>query len=495
MPFLLLLCLSLACLPVDWPQPLAGLRPIHSLLGTTGLVAMLGGSAGWFAWRTRQRLQRAEQREGIMRYYGQRRMLHSLSLMAIYVLILYGLGWGWAVQATAKTWLADRLPPGTELAILAPLLVGLVLSWFFFYDAEQALHSDAGEKSRPYGGRLRYVGFQIRQNLALIAAPIVVLIVAQGLMRQFPRTFEDERTQTFFIVPMAGSMVVFMPWVVRLLLRLEPMPAGPLRDRLEAAAVRMHCRCSDILIWNTRNGMANAMVVGVLPWLRYVLLSDKLVEEMTPEEVEAVFGHEVGHVKHNHMLYYLAFLIGSLAVLSRGSALLEAQVRQQWPAAEAFMEAHASFLQSWLALPTLLGLAVYIFTMFGLLSRRCERQADIYGCRAVSCPHPECCGHSEQTALAEDAGGLCPTGIRIFMSALEKVASLNGISRSKPGWLHCWQHSTIERRVSFLERMIGDSALEARFQRRLFWFKVTVLALIVVALGLLWAPDALRWIG
>jgi STE24 endopeptidase len=495
MPFLLLLCLSLACLPVDWPPPLAGLKPIHSLLGTTGLLAMLSGSAGWFAWRTRQRVQRSEHREGIMRYYGRRRMMHSLSLMAIYVLILYGLGWGWAVQATAKSWVANRMPPGTELAILAPLLVGLVVSWIFFYDAEQALHAGDGKNTRAFGGRWRYVGFQIRQNLALIAAPVVVLIVAQGLMRQFPETFRDDHAQTLFILPMAGSMVVFMPWVIRLLLRLEPMPPGPLRDRLEAAAKRLHCRCSNILIWNTRNGMANAMVVGVLPWLRYVLLSDRLVEDMTPEEVEAVFGHEVGHVKHQHMLYYLAFLVGSLAVLSRGSGLLETQVREFWPAAEAFMEARASWLQSWLALPTLLGLAVYIFTMFGFLSRRCERQADVYGCRAVSCSGPGCTCHGEQTVLADNGNALCPTGIRTFMSALDKVALLNGISRSKPGWLHSWQHSTIERRVGFLERMMGDSAIEERFQRRLFRFKIVVLIAIIAALGFLWLPEVLHLAG
>src|SRR5262249_53709385 len=179
----------------------------------------------------------------------------------------------------------------------------------------------------------------------------------------------------------------------------EPMPAGPLRDRLEAAAVRLRCRCSEILIWNTRNGMANAMVVGVLPWLRYVLLSDRLVEETTPEEVEAVFVHEVGHVKHQHMLYYLAFLIGSLAVLSRAGGLVEDKIQELWPAALAFMENNTAFIQSWLALPTLLGLAVYIFTMFGFLSRRCERQADIYGCRAVSCEDPECTCHNHPPTL------------------------------------------------------------------------------------------------
>jgi hypothetical protein len=99
------------------------------------------------------------------------------------------------------------------------------------------------------------------------------------------------------------------------------------------------------------------------------------------------------------------------------------------------------------------------------VSRRCERQADIFGCRTVSCA--------------------------VFIAALEKVAWLNGISRDRPGWLSSWQHSTIARRVEFLQRMSADPALEPRFQRRvglIKWALLLCLAAALVAL-LQWAPD------
>jgi STE24 endopeptidase len=98
--------------------------------------------------------------------------------------------------------------------------------------------------------------------------------------------------------------------------------------------------------------------------------------------------------------------------------------------------------------------------VFGFLSRRCERQADIFGCRTVSVP--------------------------VFVEALEKVARLNGISRDRPGWLMSWQHSTIARRVEFLEKMHVDPRLEPRFQRRVGlvkWGMVLSLAAALVALG------------
>src|SRR5581483_9722513 len=100
-----------------------------------------------------------------------------------------------------------------------------------------------------------------------------------------------------------------------LALGLKPLPAGPLRSRLEGTARRLGFRCNDILVWGTHGGVANAMVAGVVPWLRYVILTDRLMTELTPDEIEAVFGHEMGHAKHHHMLLYLGFLAVSVMLL------------------------------------------------------------------------------------------------------------------------------------------------------------------------------------
>ena len=37
------------------------------------------------------------------------------------------------------------------------------------------------------------------------------------------------------------------------------------------------------------------------------------------------------------------------------------------------------------------------------------RQADVFGCRAVSCGDAACAGHGEGTALAPRGGALCPS--------------------------------------------------------------------------------------
>jgi STE24 endopeptidase len=215
------------------------------------------------------------------------------------------------------------------------------------------------------------------------------------------------------------------------------------------------------------------MVVGILPYLRYVMLTDRLMEELSPEEVEAVFGHEIGHVKHHHMLYYLIFLLTSIAVL--GLVLIPWQDElgsllslQNLP--------HLSVL------PAIVALGLYLFLVFGFLSRRCERQADIYGCRAVSCGEAFCAGHTSEQTLPERTKVLCTTGILTFIQALEKVALLNGISRDRPGFLQSWQHSTIARRVDFLKSILRDPQAEPRFQRRVFLVKCAVFAVLGVIL-------------
>src|SRR5437764_7265339 len=170
------------------------------------------------------------------------------------------------------------------------------------------------------------------------------------------------------------------------------------------------------------------------------------------------------------MLFYFGFLLASLVVVlglwHAGKALLG-----QGPVF-ALLHEHCGALLAWLSayemlavLPLLLLLGAYMFVVFGFLSRRCERQADIFGCRTVSCA--------------------------VFIEALEKVARLNGISRDRPGWLSSWQHSTIARRVEFIERMSLDPELEPRFQRAVGYVKWGMALSLGAAFGLLfWALGA-----
>jgi STE24 endopeptidase len=512
MPFLLMVFLTLVCLPDegDWPDPVwAPSAAVSAALTAAGVLVVT-----IYAWTLARRTRRALERDPVGRdaalaRYERGRLIHRLLVFGTYAGSLFLLGWGrtayWLWGAgTGRPWpLTGSVPwSGAELVLLTPFLASLFLSWACFFDADRTVHRTAQriygidplsrawldqnalplEPQAPFGGRLSYILFQTRQTLALVFIPLSLLLA----MKEVRRHFRDARAEWEVAIDAVGILAVFvcMPWLVRLALGLRTMPAGPLKERLMATARRLRFRFSDILLWHTRGGMANAMVIGLLPWPRYVVFTDRLLEDFSEDEVEAVFGHEVGHVKHRHMLYYLGFLSGSLLVLWLSGERL-APVLEQMPAVAYWLNPP---LQQWhefmrMLPPTALMLA-YVFVVFGFLSRRCERQADVFGCRTVSCLRGDCPGHRRDELLPEGGRGLCPTGIRTFVGALEKVALVNGISRDRPGFLQSWQHSTIARRVQFLQGVLVDPGLERRFQRRVAAVKWALLAVLCALLAL-----------
>lgn len=472
MPILLILLLTLACLPESWPRPGEWIvSPTQSIALTWLLVGLEIGFASIIAGRTRHHVERHSlPKATILRRYLRGRKLHQLALIGIYLFALYGLGYGWGLH---QSWANDKgLLPGVDVLLLAPFIAALLLSWAAFYSAERAMH-DAEEgvtDDELTVGRWSYVFFHARQNLALVLLPVSMLLIEKELRRSIPawETMWQEYGNGLGIIL---AMIIFfsMPLLLRWVLGLTPLEQGALRARLEATSQRLGFRCSNILVWHTRGGVANAMIVGVLPFLRYVLLSDRLIEDLTEDEIEAVFGHEIGHVKHHHMLLYLVFLFTSIIVFSLALQPVLPYL-DEWFA--------FSGRQDLAALPVVIALGAYIFLIFGFLSRRCERQADIYGCRAVSCSELFCQGHTEGQPLAPRGKGLCAAGIRTFCSALEKVAILNGVSREKPGFFQSWQHSTIARRVEFLQQLVMEPQTEQHFQRRVLLLKWTLFVLL-----------------
>ena len=112
--------------------------------------------------------------------------------------------------------------------------------------------------------------------------------------------------------------------------------------------------------------------MGIIPPVRYILLSDLLLERMDDEQIEAVFAHEVGHVVHRHMAWYVVvIMVFTLALVCAGQ----------------FMPKDLSSLRGVpqglldVLLPVL---ALAMFRVyFGFLSRRFERQADVYAARTI----------------------------------------------------------------------------------------------------------------
>lgn len=477
MPLVLILFLLLACATVPWPAPWTGADPVWPIVVTVTLIGATLFRAGRITIRVLRTLQLPFRQTEALMDFARGRAKQNTILMVAFAAALYAGGWGWLVQSLC---VRDDgvLWPGVELIILLPFLLGMVGSWLLFFPVEKTIHRLTGE---PQTSWWQYLRFQFRQQLAIASLPVGLIIFEQSLARVAPNLVETNWFK-FGAVAFIFGVLILSPWALRWLLGLYPLPAGPLRDRLMASAKRMKFRFSDLLVWPTHGNVGNAMIAGLLPHPRYVLFTDRLLNELSPDEIEAVLGHEVGHVRHHHLAFYVLFLALSLSVLTGLANLADRyfSVGSQVPWL-------INWLGDWQAIIALLVMAVYVVIAFGFLSRRCEREADLFGCRAVSCGRTDCDQHTvnDTHPVVGTASPPCATGVNIFTSALDQVAVMNGMSRSKPGWLASWQHGSIARRIAFLNRVRDNPEVDRRYRRRLLFFKSALLIGLLTTAGLL----------
>jgi STE24 endopeptidase len=498
MPLLILASLVIACLPLAWPEsPAHGVRGSVALTGS--VVVGLLATARAFSLLTVYRIARhPDDREAIARAHTLRRILFAFLNLGGFWFALLQCGWGWAARELLTVprtqWIDGAavksfLPvPGAELLVLLPYVLVMVGAWVAFFDAERALHRAAPVRAgrREFWSRWGYVSFLLRQQTLLVFLPVGLVIVQLSLLRWYPDlvTSPWAKLGGFFGL---FVLILLVPSILPLLLGLKPMEPGPLRSRLEESAKRLGVRYRQLYVWDTRGNLATAMVTGLVPQLRQIVFTDLLLATLTEDEIESVFGHEVGHVRHGHLLYYAAFLLLSFLTLGAIYQLVERSAGIEW------LHRDLALVLSVVATFT------YLFLVFGFVSRRCERQADVFGCKAVSCADPGCVGHIPDTQLAARGRALCPTGIGTFVKALEQVEAINGASRgSGEGrrgpfnraagllrfvgvWLSTWQHGTIAKRVEFLKTL--DAARERRFQRQVTWMRWGLLLLLVVGVA------------
>lgn len=129
-----------------------------------------------------------------------------------------------------------------------------------------------------------------------------------------------------------GALVIvafqlFVSWAAPVSLlplfnKFTPLPQGPLRDRLLALAERAgyRLRAVEVMDGSRRSRHANAFFAGV-GGSRKIVFDDTLVEQLEPDELEAVLAHEIGHDRLHHVpkrlvVHALMVTVG-MAVLAR----------------------------------------------------------------------------------------------------------------------------------------------------------------------------------
>jgi len=115
-------------------------------------------------------------------------------------------------------------------------------------------------------------------------------------------------------------VVAFPRWIAPLFNRFTPLEEGELRARIERLLARCGFTASGLFVMDgsRRSSHGNAYFTGFGRTKRIVFF-DTLIERLTPDEIEAVLAHELGHFARGHIPRLLsvrfALALGLLGVL------------------------------------------------------------------------------------------------------------------------------------------------------------------------------------
>jgi STE24 endopeptidase len=175
-------------------------------------------------------------------------------------------------------------------------------------------------------------------------------------------------------------LLIYPTFIAPLFNKFQPLADDSLKARVSALMQRCGFHAKELLVMDgsRRSAHANAYFTGFGASKRVVFF-DTLLSKLTPEEIEAVLAHELGHFKHKHVIKRIVTMF---AISLAGFALLGWLVSQVWFYTGLGVQPH--IMGSYHALALLLFmLAMPVFSFFitpvsSHFSRKQEFEADAY---------------------------------------------------------------------------------------------------------------------
>lgn len=405
-------------------------------------------------------------------------------ILALHAFALWSLSWGEAVLGLVSDHGGRFQSLPTFISILPVLAAWMGLIWAQ-YPLDRAVREqnalwalELGEPVRSPPTLRVYMGHAVRSQILFTLTPLMAIwVLRDGLHYLSRETGLLGSSGADLAVTGIAVAVVFTlaPELLRRVLPTEPLPPSPVRERLENLSSDLNLGVREILLWHTHHAIGNAAVMGVLPRVRYVLITDLLLETMTPDQIEAVFAHEAGHVKYRHMAWYAGFWVTMIVTMSLAVDFLVGRP-------EVLRWAGPQTVDS---VVSIVGLLLTL-VLFGLLSRRFERQADAFAARRLTRPASE-----NQPAR---------NGTLVFNSALGHVARLNNLpldhhslTAGRP-WVgrvigrimhHAatWMHGSIRSRMNHLNKLAESPAAALRFDQLMYYVRVVLVVAFVASVS------------
>jgi len=205
-----------------------------------------------------------------------------------------------------------RIPTFEALIFLTLFISYLSIVWWCAYNSFSKIYRNGLS-------RRNYVLSNISFSIPVIL-PWLLLSVTSDIINILP--FEAPKR---FLISTEGQIIYFMfflliistfgPVLIQKFWGCRPLRGGGLRNRIELLCRKANMRYRNIMVWPLFGGrMITAGVMGLIRQFRYILITPALMRHLEPYEIDAVIAHEIGHIKKNHLFFYLIFFAGYLVV-------------------------------------------------------------------------------------------------------------------------------------------------------------------------------------
>ena len=356
------------------------------------------------------------------RYNRLRRWLSvaDFAVGLVFLVVLLVTRWSDGLRDLAYRWGAQNYSLSLFVYLLLLLVISKVLSIgldYYGFSLERSFKLS----NQKFGAWAwdEVKGFLVGLVLGSIVVELLYLTI-----RQWPQHWWLLAWALFmglFVLLAQLAPVVLFP----IFYKFEPLENEELRRRLVMLSEHAGTRVRGVYRWklSEKSKKANAALTG-LGNTRRIILADTLLDNYTPEEIEAVLAHELGHHVHRHIFK---------SILVQAGITLFGFWAANWTLHYAVDRRFFEGLYDFANLPLLALVSVVLsFLLMPALnaySRFNERQADRYA--------------FESTASVEP-----------FISSMNKLAEQNLAERTPSKWVEWFFHShpSISRRLAAAEQ-------------------------------------------
>ena len=392
-----------------------------------------------FTWVQFRRIEKRIGRESFVQLdhrFSSALTRHSILAIGLFTCCIYGLN---LTSFTARLPFVSHFPTLDGLICLCLFLLYMVIVWvcaWFPYD--KLYRNNISLRA--------YVSSQISFSIPVVL-PWLLISGASDILQALPfelpqKLLATSTGQILFFLFFLIAVALTGPAMIQKFWRCRPLEPGPVRQRIENLSIRAGFTFANIVYWPVLGGrMITAGVMGLIKPFRYLLITEALLEFLSPEEVDAVVAHEIGHVRKKHLQFYLFFFAGYMLIsYTLFDVILIAilYVPQLYPLMEQVQGRQTTATSAFFSLGAVLSFLIYFRYIFGYFMRNFERQADAFVFTLFNSSLP-------------------------LVTTLQKIAITSGQPANKPNW----HHYSILERIGFLRKCEADRSWISRHDRKI----------------------------